>query len=365
MYSNLLIGNLYFSIAITSAKVWGAEGSSRVLGGDFVLPIGSQVQVDKTQSPQIFKSVGEQSEVEVNSFYQIKEINFAPEMDPLELVPFQRSAQKGLLYLSAEIIRPLLDSSPSPSSRRFKNITLDRPAVLYRSHEAIDSNPSDPAVRPKFFGVDNEDQMILSKEFVGTVGRVNQQGRQPEKCVVSMHPNVPPPAVNAALNCYRQNSSMFRKPWIVIMDLTQPSTQKRFHVIDARTGEIIRSEFAMHGKGISSKDGSNGTPSGFHRLDRKLYRNGKPYKIGIELKGLESRNKNSHGRNIRLHNWGDADAMEEGYQNPTWGCVGLPDDVMEDLFDDLSDGSLLFNYSGSQEDLRMQTGTCKLTSFDK
>lgn len=360
---NLLFGILF--LVMVSAKVWGAEGSSTILGSDFTLPAGSQVQVDIRQSPQIFKSVGAQKKVEIGSFYPVSKITFAPEMEPTELVPFQNNAQRRLLYLSAGVIQPLIDSTNSSLSRNFKNITLDRPAVLFRAHEALDSDPSDSNVRPKFFGVAAEDQKVLSTNIAEIVGGVNKQGRSLDKCPVSSQSGPPIPALNAAVNCYKQNIAMFRKPWIVIMDLTSPSTQKRFHVLDARTGKILRSEFAMHGKGISAKPESNGTPPGFHRLDKKLYRGGKPYKIGIELKGLELRNKNSHGRNIRLHNWGDADAMEEGYQNPTWGCIGLPDDVMESLFDDLSDGSLMFNYTGSPEDLRVQTGTCELRTFNK
>lgn len=360
MFKN--ISAIFISFILCFGSIAGnAQSSSEVvtakaLSEEFVLSRGAEVYLNKSSAnEEAIKALDRNGQMMIQQFYQVQKLGANSGLAADDLQRFNAMAAAGALYLPAKIFA----SSPNSSSSMQ---VLGQEARLYRASEAIDPEPSNPLVRPQFSAADPADQKARELALVPQIESLQQVGSFSNQCPSALAAGVPAAAINAAMNCYQQNKSLFKKSNIVIMDLTKPSTQKRFFVLDAETGRLLSSEYAMHGRGVGSGAGSHKTPAGMHYLDQSLFRSGKPYKLGVEMKGLESRNQNSHARAIRLHDWGLEKDIAEGFSPPTWGCIGVSDQTMQSLQGKVSGGSLMFNYTGSKEDEKLQSGVC---SFKK
>ena len=348
--------SLSFGSAAGFAQSADETALTKTLSEEFVLSRGSEVYLNSSSAnEEAIKALDRNGQMMIQQFYQVQKLGANSGLAADDLQRFNAMAAAGALYLPAQFFTGTLNASGGVQA-------LSQDARLYRASEAIDPEPGNPKVRPQFSAADQDDQRARVQALVPQIESLQQVGGFSNKCPSALAAGVPSTAINAAMNCYQQNKSIFKNPMIVIMDLTKPSTQKRFFVLDANTGQLLSSDYAMHGRGVGSGAGSHKTPAGMHYLDQSLYRSGRPYKLGVEMKGLESRNKNSHARAIRLHDWGLEKDIAEGFSPPTWGCVGVSDQAMQSLQGQVSGGSLMFNYTGSKEDEQLQNGVC---SFKK
>lgn len=343
------VATLFFVVLTLLSKARAQV--SPTLGQDFILPAGSEVQI-KSAEAQVYKSVDATGQVQVGSYYQVNYLKYVKDLEDAEKARYNRAAEMGLLYVPVTALAGGFGSSGS--------VKTQKEVGLFRSSDAIDRDPQNASVRPDFSAADSKDEAARNQSILENIDQVNSQGRSSVSCSSAQKAGITPAAFYAATNCYHQNKEKFKSSKIVIVDLTKPSTQKRFFVVDASTGQVLKSEFAMHGRGVGTQAGANGTPPGFHKLDGKLFRNGRPYRLGLEMKGLESKNQNSHDRAIRLHDWGSKSNIEKGLAPPTWGCVGVPDEAMPSLQEELAGGTLMFNFTGDADQMAQQSGACHL-----
>lgn len=338
---------------------WGflvTANAGTSLGQDFVLPAGSEVQINAAQAAESYKGVTPSGSVQIQDYYQVQYLKYVQDMEKADQERYNKAAQMGLLYIPVSAISAM----NTGGDVGVRTVKTSADAGLFRASESIDPAPNNPKVRPEFSSADPSDNLAREKEILEGIEGLNSAGRSSNQCQSAKLAGVPEAAYNSAMNCYQQNKDKFSNPYIVIMDLTKASTSKRLFILDAKTGAVVQSEYAMHGKGVGSVAGENGTPSGFHKLDGKLFRNGRPYRLGLEMKGMEKKNANSHERAIRLHDWGPESNLKLGLAPRTWGCIGVADEVMPELQNKLAGGTLLLNYTADADQLRQQSGVCQL-----
>lgn len=139
---------------------------------------------------------------------------------------------------------------------------------------------------------------------------------------------------------------------IAIADMTQPSTAKRFYVVDLEHRKLLLRSWVAHGKGsgedrcvrTSNTNGSLCTSAGLLRVGQRI--TSPKHGAALLLHGLE-RGVNDHAleREIIIHGADYVSAehiREHGRLGRSWGCPAVSPDVMKRLLDLLPEGSLLY-----------------------
>ena len=136
--------------------------------------------------------------------------------------------------------------------------------------------------------------------------------------------------------------------YLLVIDYTKPSNQKRFYVIDQQTGEG-RSLLVAHGKGsdpdhdgmadlFSNRPGSKMSSLGaFVTGEIYIGRHG----LSLKLKGLEASNDNALERAIVIHG-ADYVSPHRVRLGRSWGCPALAPAIAEELIPEIADGVFLF-----------------------
>lgn len=154
------------------------------------------------------------------------------------------------------------------------------------------------------------------------------------------------------------------KPILSIVDMSQPSTQKRLYVIDLANQKLLFNTYVSHGRNtgelmassFSNTNSSNKSSLGFYKtLGTYMGKHG----LSLKLKGLERGfNDNAYERAIVLHG---ADYVCEDFVRRTGrlgrsqGCPAVPNDVSQKIIDAVKGGSCLFVYYPDQDYLRKST----------
>jgi hypothetical protein len=141
----------------------------------------------------------------------------------------------------------------------------------------------------------------------------------------------------------------------VIFDVTKPSTEKRFYVLDLKGKKLLYHCLAAHGKGsgennanlFSNTPNSMKTAPGFY-LTLSTYSGKHGY--SLKLRGLEKGiNDNAEKRAIVIHG---ADYVSDdfikvhGRIGRSWGCPALPVGLSKEIIDCIKDGTLLYIFAG-------------------
>jgi hypothetical protein len=143
------------------------------------------------------------------------------------------------------------------------------------------------------------------------------------------------------------------KDKIIIVDYTQPSTNKRFYFLDLSKSELILHTYVAHGVNsgalyanrFSNVNGSNQSSLGF-------YHTGETYcgshDLSVRLDGLEpQKNSNVRQRDIVIHRAAyanEAFIIENGKLGRSFGCLALPEDVSDELIEMMSGGVGIYVY---------------------
>jgi hypothetical protein len=137
-----------------------------------------------------------------------------------------------------------------------------------------------------------------------------------------------------------------------ITDFAKASNEKRFYLLDTRTGRVS-SHFVSHGRGsdpahsgrlerFSNAYGSNASSAGAY-LTGDFYQ-GK-YGRSMKLKGLERRNDNAEGRAIVVHSawYAEPEVLHEhGKLGRSEGCFALSHASLREVLTRLGPGRLLY-----------------------
>jgi hypothetical protein len=140
---------------------------------------------------------------------------------------------------------------------------------------------------------------------------------------------------------------------ISIIDFSQPSTRKRFYLIDLEARQVVYQDYVAHGKNtgnlmaekFSNIPHSNQSSLGFYKTGETYY--GK-HGLSLRLDGLEKGiNDNARQRAIVIHSAKYAEEsfiQKYGRLGRSFGCPALPAQNYEDIIKLIKNGTLLFIY---------------------
>lgn len=163
-------------------------------------------------------------------------------------------------------------------------------------------------------------------------------------------------AFDLALKGYSElkDSLDLRENIISVVDFSQPSTKKRFYLINIDSKEVLFQDYVAHGKNtgvLEAKNFSNTKNSNQSSLG--FFKTGETYNgkngLSLRLDGLEEGiNDLARKRAIVIH---AADYAEEtfiikyGRLGRSYGCPSLPFENFNEIIELIKDGTLLFIYS--------------------
>jgi hypothetical protein len=153
---------------------------------------------------------------------------------------------------------------------------------------------------------------------------------------------------NALLYYHKNLSSIKNDDYLSVIDFSLSSKQKRFHVINMKTGEVW-SIHTAHGKGsdpdhdgyansFSNVSGSNASSIGIYKT-AETYSGSHGY--SLKLDGLSKTNSNARSRAVVIHG---ADYVSESsvIQGRSWGCPAVTMSYRTKLIDMIKNGSIIY-----------------------
>lgn len=141
---------------------------------------------------------------------------------------------------------------------------------------------------------------------------------------------------------------------LAIADMSQPSTAKRFVLVDLRSHELILRTWVAHGAGsgglmakrFSNRDGSHATSLGLYRVGSRIA--SPKHGAALLLEGLDKGvNDRARRREVIVHG---ADYVSKRYIAQTgrlgrsWGCPAVPRAEMKRVISALEGDGLLYVY---------------------
>jgi hypothetical protein len=163
---------------------------------------------------------------------------------------------------------------------------------------------------------------------------------------------IPREALAKAFDYYESHAGKVQnKAYITIVDFNLPSTEKRMHVIDMKTGQV-EDLLVAHGKNsgdIYATSFSN--DQGTLKSSLGIYLTAEPYigKHGLSLRldGMEPANSNIRKRDIVMHGatYVSQETIDKtGRIGRSWGCLAVPQPMTERLVGQLKGGSVILVY---------------------
>ena len=219
-------------------------------------------------------------------------------------------------------------------------------------------------------------------------------------------------AFEKAYTGFNKLKSSLKKPYLTIVDYTQPSNSRRMFTLDMSKNMVLNNTWVAHGNGVNGDqdqgaDGWGSNPKVSDQNGSKLsspgfIKTGENYSgqfgLSIRLDGIDSHNTNLRSaRAIVIHpwasmpmsnydsgdtkekisdlkniDWNDSKSVERAANSfnripssdfipPTWGCLGVTSNKVPDrvkggtvsqidfLRREISGGTLIFNYSGPEQ----------------
>lgn len=162
-------------------------------------------------------------------------------------------------------------------------------------------------------------------------------------------------AFDLAFNGWKKlkTKSNLKENILIVIDFSQPSSNKRFYLIDMNSEKIIYNNYVAHGKnsGVLNAENFSNTPNSY-QSSLGFFRTGETYfgKHGLSLKldGLEEGiNHLARQRNIVIHSANYAEeafVKKYGRLGRSYGCPALPKEKYKELVHQIKNGTLLFIY---------------------
>lgn len=160
---------------------------------------------------------------------------------------------------------------------------------------------------------------------------------------------IPRNLLATALTYFDANSSKIaNKKVLSVIDMSLPSTKRRFWIIDMASGSVFATTVA-HGKGsdanhdgyadkFSNVSGSNATSLGIY-VTAKTYSGSNGY--SLRLNGMSSTNSKALSRAIVVHGASYVQDKEVK-QGRSWGCPAVPMAYRTKVIDLVKNGSVLY-----------------------
>lgn len=168
---------------------------------------------------------------------------------------------------------------------------------------------------------------------------------------------IPMAVAKAALLKYeRFRGQVPRQEYLVMVDMTQHSSNKRFFLVNQATG-VVDAMPVAHGAGSDPKD--SGQPEYFSNVPESKMSSLGSYIINeryigkhgesMRLDGLERTNGNARARAIVIHS---ATYVRDGKdkQGRSWGCPALPTAWIKEAVKRLVNGSFMYIHGDNKHD---------------
>ena len=180
--------------------------------------------------------------------------------------------------------------------------------------------------------------------------------------LISQTPGLKPQVLKMALDSYsceqlRAHNSV-NKPVLTIIDYSEPSTKKRFWVLDLKNKKVLFNTLVSHGKNsggkfahyFSNQPNSLATSLGMFRTGA-IYQGHHGY--SLQLHGLEKEfNDQADSRHIVIHSaWYVSELFARTHDRvgASWGCPALDEKIARPVIDNIKNGSLVFAYYPDQK----------------
>lgn len=143
---------------------------------------------------------------------------------------------------------------------------------------------------------------------------------------------------------------------LAIADMSQPSTARRFYVIDMENKVLLLRTFVAHGQGsgglyctrFSNREGSHATSKGLYRVGAGI--ESPKHGPALLLHGLERGvNDQALEREVIIHGAdyvGEDFIAEHGRSGRSWGCPAVSRRDMPRMLELLANGGLLYVHGG-------------------
>lgn len=139
---------------------------------------------------------------------------------------------------------------------------------------------------------------------------------------------------------------------LAIADMTQPSTAKRFYIIDLAKKELVLRTWVAHGQGsgelnctsFSNREGSHATSKGLYRIGAEIV--SPKHGAALMLHGLDrGLNCQAEAREVIMHGADYVSAefiAQHGRLGRSWGCPAVSRADMPRMIELLADGGYLY-----------------------
>lgn len=168
----------------------------------------------------------------------------------------------------------------------------------------------------------------------------------------------PSRATKLALDFYNRNQDEIdNKRYVSVLDMSLHSSQDRFFLLDMKN-QSLTSYVVAHGKGsdpdhdgyaqkFSNVPQSKMSSVGFYQVSETYYGS---HGYSVKMDGLSSTNSKARQRAIVIHG---ASYVKKGLSKMgrSWGCPALDNNLSAAVIDKIKNGSLLFMYDPSFEEL--------------
>lgn len=165
---------------------------------------------------------------------------------------------------------------------------------------------------------------------------------------------IPPPLLVKAKEYFEKNKTQFaNKNYLVVIDYSQPSNVKRFHLVDLKKN-TTESYLTAHGKGsdpkhtgkaqvFGDKEGSRMTSLGFFKTTDTYFGQ---HGYSLRLEGLSETNKNALSRLIVIHGAAYVDPKRKVIGR-SWGCPALEQRFTKEVIDKIKGGALVYSVNST------------------
>ena len=190
--------------------------------------------------------------------------------------------------------------------------------------------------------------------FCGVAHAAGAEHEIIDKVMAEQSGRIPRPALLKAFDYYQKHADQIdNKSFVTIVDFNLPSTSKRMHVIDMKTGQV-EDFFVAHGKNsgnnfasaFSNKEGSLQSSLGIYLTAEEYI--GK-HGLSLRLDGMEPTNSNVRKRDIVMHGAtyvSQATIDKQGRLGKSYGCLALEQPLIERMVKKLEGKSVILVYRG-------------------
>lgn len=169
--------------------------------------------------------------------------------------------------------------------------------------------------------------------------------------------------VDYAIKGYQKlvDSGLVNNPeYLTIVDLSQPSRNKRFYILDMKYDNLVWNTYVAHGKNsgvdmansFSNKLNSNKSSLGFYVTETTY--SGK-HGLSLRIDGLEQGfNDNAEARGVVVHGapYVNTSRVNSAYMGRSQGCPALPENEYADVINIIKGGSIMFIYGNDNNYLQ-------------